>query len=45
MLVVRAGGDGEVNDDESETGGSPPKVEKRNRQQSLSRLLVPRQGK
>ena len=36
------GGDGEVNDDECETCGSPPKTEKRNRRQSLSRLLVDR---
>ena len=45
-MVVRAGCDGEVNDDEFETGGSPPnlKVEKRNRQQFLFQLLVRRQG-
>ena len=39
------GGGGEVNgsgDDECETTGSPPKIEKRNRRQSLSRLLMDR---
>ena len=36
---VRSGGGG---DDGCETSGSPPKIEKRNRRQSLSRLLVDR---
>ena len=44
-VCVRGGGGGEVNDDEvnddeCEIRGSPPKIEKRNRRQSLSRLLV-----
>ena len=38
---ARGGGGGDVNgDDECETSGSPSKIEKRNRRQSLSRLLM-----
>ena len=40
---ARGCGGGEVNgDDKCETSGSPPKIEKRNRRQSLSRLLMDR---
>ena len=40
--VGARGGGGEVNGDEPEANGSPPKVERRNRRQSLSRLLLDR---
>ena len=43
--VGARGGGGEVNgggDDECETSGSPPMIDKRNRRQSLSRLLMDR---
>ena len=41
--VGARGSGGELNsDDECETSGSPPKIEKRNRRQSLSRLLMDR---
>jgi hypothetical protein len=40
VLVLEAvNGDGEC-----EANGSPPKIEKRNRRRSLSRLLVDREG-